>query len=130
MEQILSVINPKFLIPMLAWVVAIDVLMGVIKSLKSGTFEAKKMFEGVEKQLYIVIPVGFCYLFDMLIPASKGMFTNMACIFYIGYEGGSIIENLGESGFKMPKFLKAMFAMLNEVDTETILPKPEEKPKE
>lgn len=125
MEKILEIINPEYLVPILIGCIAMDILFGIFKALKSGTFEAKKMVAGLEKQVYIAIPVVVAFMFDLLIKASNGWFMNMTCLFYICYELGSIFENLGEVNFPLPKFLKDMFKVLQKGDV-NIVPEVEE----
>lgn len=137
MEKILEIINPEFLVPALIGFIVIDIVLGVFKALKNGTFEAKKMASGLlGTQIYVAVPMIIALIFDKLIVASNGWFLNATAIFYIVYELGSIVENLGEAKFPFPKWIKGMFELLKKADIdiipdeEDVLPEPEVKKSE
>ena len=61
--------------------------------------------------------VAVAHLIDQLLGDSEA-FKTAVCLFYIGNEGISIIENAEKLGVKIPKFLHGKFLTFTEENTE------------
>lgn len=86
--------------------VCLDYITGVIAAGVSGKLSSKTGFRGLFKKIAIFAMIALCGLVDKAVPAASGAFRQAACAFYIANEALSIIENVGEIGVPVPKFLK------------------------
>lgn len=94
-----------------------DLLTGIIKALYKGAFTSKSFREGLMGKAGFIVAIILCYQVDMLLGNATPLVRTAGAIFYIGVEGSSIIENLGQMGVPIPKILSDKLARLNENET-------------
>ncbi len=84
-------------------VMLFDFITGIMKGAYQGKLRSAIGYKGILKKggIFIVIILG--NLLDMLVGNGMPVFRTMATFFFIGNEGISILENLGQMGVKVPK---------------------------
>ena len=101
----------------------IDILSGLFKAIHNpelGGFSSKKFREGlVHKGGYILMLI-LAYQLDVLLgQGAEYTIRNVVCLFYIAIEGTSLIENLGQIGVPIPKFIAKRLTVLRDNISET-----------
>lgn len=81
---------------------AIDLITGFIKGAVTGGLRSSIGFNGMLRKATIMIVIIVANLLDVLIGSEVPVFRTMAVFFYIGNEGLSILENLGQIGVPVP----------------------------
>lgn len=113
-SNIINSIQPMRVIPVLIGVMALDVLFGAFLSMKEGKFEPSLLASGLFKKLNVLVPLILAFLADYLLVSNYNYFTTFTGLFFIGYEGSSILETYARSGYKCPKFLTRIFASVSD----------------
>ncbi len=94
---------------------ALDYLTGLIKGWFSQTLSSDVASKGIAKKSLIRIILIIVVLLDRLLNADTWVFRTLVCYFYIGNEGISLIENLGELGLPIPlKVREVLIQLKNE----------------
>lgn len=118
MEQIfgniLEMIQPTRVLPVLVGVMAIDVFFGAFQAAKEGRFKPSLLAEGLFHKLNMLVPLILAVLADALIVSNYQYFTIFTGLFFIAYEGSSILQTYVASGYKAPSFLKKIFDTIGE----------------
>jgi len=114
--------NEVFII--LLGVLILDYLTGIINGLLNGGFSLEKALKGVVKKLSygFVVALGFVidflifYLASMGYPALgfTGIFGVAVCIYLIGTEGFSTIQNVLQIGVPAPSWLQKAFGLMRD----------------
>ncbi|MCD4839757.1 phage holin family protein [Neobacillus sedimentimangrovi] len=80
----------------------IDVITGIMKGAYQGKLKSAVGYKGILKKggIFMVIILG--NMLDVLVGNGMPVFRTMAAFFFIGNEGISILENLGQMGVKVP----------------------------
>lgn len=105
--------NVTMLIIVLIFIV-LDMIVGVIKSLASGTYKSLKMREGLWHKLGEIMCVAFGVLCEMAFPyvgitVSIPIVTTI-CVYIVLMETGSIVENLAAISPNIQKVLGKVFS--------------------
>lgn len=105
-------ININMLIIVLVFI-ALDLVIGIIKALATGTYKSLKMREGLWHKLGEMIAVGFGVLCELSFPY-VGINVNIPlvttiCVYIVLMETGSIIENLTLISPNLQKVLSKVF---------------------
>lgn len=101
-------------IQILLILMGIDILTGLFKGLYHCTYTSRQFREGiVHKGGYILILI-LSFQIDLLMGNSEPVVRTIVATFYIAIEGTSILENLGEVGVPVPKFIKDRLSKLKE----------------
>ena len=100
--------------------VALDVVTGITKACIIKQLHSRTCWKGLLKKMLIFVLVGVGVLLDRLMNMN-GAVRAAVSMFYIANEGISILENMGEMGVPLPRFLKNMLVRLNDTyDTDDI----------
>ncbi len=91
--------------------VVLDVLTGMVKACLGKSLSSSICWKGLLKKLLVFILVGVGVLLDRLMNMN-GAVRAAVSMFYIANEGISILENMGEMGVPLPKFLRNMLVKL------------------
>lgn len=94
----------------------LDVVSGLISSWMGKTTFSSIMYYGIQKKVSIIVGIVFMFFCDVLLGFELNVF-NTCCLFYLAYEGLSIIENLGKCGIPLPQFLiEHLYALKEKTD--------------
>jgi len=110
----------------LACMMAADYVSGLIASGIQGKLDSKVGFKGALRKVLIAVAVCVAALADYATGISGNPIRSAACLYYIGNEGISIVENLANAGVPIPKSLARFFARLKKEGDE----EPKEDPQE
>lgn len=80
-----------------------DFITGIMKGAYQGRLRSAVGYKGILKKGGIFIVIILANMLDMLVSNGMPIFRTMAVFFFIGNEGISILENLGQMGVKVPK---------------------------
>lgn len=93
--------------------IVIDYLTGLMKSYKSSKLNSKIGIKGIIKKVGILCLVALAVLIDK-IAGETGLIRTLIIYYLFANEGLSIVENLGEIGILVPKFLTDRLEQLKE----------------
>lgn len=96
---------------LLAFVI-IDQISGLCAAASQGKLSSEAGFKGIARKVMMFMFVGISHIIDTHIFAKFGAsdaFRTAVCLFYIGNEGISIIENAEVLRVPIPKFLRGKF---------------------
>lgn len=85
--------------------IVLDYITGMIKAGIRKEWNSSVGFKGILKKLAILIMIALAVVVDN-ITNMGGVIRTIMIYYFVANEGLSIIENLGQSGVPMPKFLK------------------------
>ena len=71
-------------------------------------------FKGIIKKCIMFTFVGIANLIDKVMPGNAEAIKFVVCLFYIGNEGMSIIENADRIGIPIPKFIRGRFITMRD----------------
>ena len=97
---------------------ALDYVTGLMKGWFNKTLSSDVASKGIAKKSLILIVLIIAVLLDRLLNADTWVFRTLVCYFYIGNEGISLIENLGELGLPIPLKVKDALIQLKSEDIE------------
>lgn len=98
-------------------ITTINLITGVLRAGSEGKISSKVAFKGIARKVVMFFLVAVAHLIDQLLGNSEA-FKAAVCLFYIGNEGISIIENADKLGVKIPKFLHGKFLSFTEENAE------------
>jgi toxin secretion/phage lysis holin len=108
------------LLTALICMVVADYLTGVIAAAIAGKLDSSIGLKGILKKISIFVAIAIAAIADYVTGLHGNPLRTAACLFYIGNEGVSIVENLGRTGLPIPDALKKLFARLkSENDSKT-----------
>lgn len=90
--------------------IVLDYISGLIKAYNTKTLSSKIGLKGLLKKVGILCIVVLSVLLDR-ITGETGVIRTMVIYYFVANEGLSVLENLGEAGLPIPKFIKD--ALLN-----------------
>ncbi|MBQ3645711.1 MAG: phage holin family protein [Synergistaceae bacterium] len=101
-----------------------DYITGVLAAGVQKKISSETGFNGIKRKAIMFMFVGLANIIDVHILSKPDTFRTAVCVFYIGNEGISIIENADVLGIPIPKFLRGRFLAfakkrLDEVESET-----------
>ena len=91
-----------------------DYATGLVAAGINGRLDSRVGWKGILKKLLIFVAVAVAATVDMVTGLEGHPLRAAACLFYIGNEGISIVENLGRAGVPIPMRLAALFQRLKE----------------
>lgn len=91
----------------------LDLITGITKACINGKWRSAIGFKGFMKKVGIMVAIIIANFVDVLSGSGIPVFRTMAVFFYIGLEGGSIIENLHQMGVPIPKGVAKYFEQLS-----------------
>ncbi len=90
----------------------VDYITGICAAGAQGKISSAAGFEGIKRKVVMFLLVGLAHVIDKHILGHFGQsdaIKTAVCLFYIGNEGISIIENADVLGVPIPKFLRGKF---------------------
>ena len=90
--------------------VLLDYLSGMLKALYLGEVSSKVGYRGLVKKAGIFFVVIVSQMADMLL--GMAIFRSAICLFFSANEMISVLENVGNMGIPIPKFLKDKLAQV------------------
>ena len=89
-----------------------DFITGTLKSFSTNTVYSKINKKGITSHIAIFL---FCIFFNWVFCVFKvGEYSKVLIMFYVVSYGLSIIENMGQMGISLPKWLTDKFKMLQD----------------
>lgn len=98
----------------------LDYATGIMKGAYQGKLRSDIGYKGIIKKSGIFIVVIAGNMLDLLIGDGVPVFRTMAVFFFIGNEGLSIVENLGQMGINIPKGIANKLQQLANDDEEKL----------
>jgi toxin secretion/phage lysis holin len=98
----------------LAIFTVLDLITGLMKGIITTGWRSRKMLVGSFQKAGIWIVLIISNQVDIVLFSNMPIAKTAATFFFLGMEGGSILENLGEMGVKVPKFLAQNMEVLKE----------------
>jgi toxin secretion/phage lysis holin len=102
------------LIQLLTVLIIADYLTGIAAAVKAKNLSSNVMYWAGIRKATILVVIMIAFYFDQIVNDGNPVFRNIAIWFYIGREGLSVVENLGNIGMYVPPFLKKI---LKQIDT-------------
>ncbi|NLO60632.1 MAG: phage holin family protein [Spirochaetales bacterium] len=101
-------------------VMAVDYITGVSSSFRNKRISSALGHNGLIKKANIFLIVILAAQLDKISGNSNYIFRNCTAVFFIANDAISIIENVGEMGIRLPKFLKNAFVRLQNHSQNTV----------
>lgn len=86
-----------------------DYITGICAAGVQGQISSEIGFKGIARKVTMFMFIGLANIIDVHILNKPDNFRIVTCLFYIGNEGISIIENADVLGVPIPKFLRGKF---------------------
>ncbi len=102
----------------------VDYLSGTCAAWYQNRLSSSIGFKGILKKCIMFTFVGIANLIDKVMPGDAEAVKLVVCLFYIGNEGMSIIENADRLGIPIPDFMRKRFVSMKEANNQ--LPEHEE----
>ena len=110
-HEFTTVLHNDYLFLLLCFIM-FDFITGTLKSFSNSTVYSKINKKGITSHIAIFL---FCFFFSLMFSIFKvPEYAKVLIIFYIVSYGLSIIENIGEMGIPLPKWLVEKFKVLQE----------------
>lgn len=94
-------------------ITTVNIITGILRAGMRGKISSKVAFKGIARKVIMFLLVAVAHLIDVLLGGSDA-FKTAVCLFYIGNEGISIIENAEKLGVPIPQFLHGRFLTFTE----------------
>ena len=94
----------------------IDYLSGVSAAYVRHELSSKEGFNGILRKIFIFALVGIAHVIDKNLLGNTEALKTAVCLFYVGNEGISILENAVHLGLPVPEALKDKLEKLTEKD--------------
>jgi toxin secretion/phage lysis holin len=92
---------------------ALDVLTGFCAAFITKKLDSTVSWVGMVRKAVMFIIIGFCLAIDHL--ARSSHIAQIVAVFFIGYEGLSLIENAGRCGVPLPPALGEALVKLKDI---------------
>jgi toxin secretion/phage lysis holin len=93
---------------------ALDLITGFVKAIIKRKLRSREMYMGMIRKTLIWVVLIVANQIDIIMFDSMPLAKTAATFFYLGMEGLSIIENIGECGVPIPKWIKKYLLRLQE----------------
>lgn len=87
----------------------VDQISGICAAGVQGKISSEAGFKGIARKVIMFLFVGISHVIDKHILGNSDALRTAVCLFYIGNEGISIIENAEILGVPIPAFLRGKF---------------------
>jgi toxin secretion/phage lysis holin len=91
----------------------VDFITGIAKGAYQGKLRSAIGAKGILKKGMVMLVIVMANMLDLLVSNGMPVFRTMAVFFYIGNEGISILENLGQMGLPVPKGISKYIEQLS-----------------
>lgn len=109
--EIESVMENEYLYVLLVFLI-FDIITGTLKAFSTNTIYSKINKKGITTHIAIFLfAVFFSWAFYVF---KANEYSNIIIMFYIASYGLSIIENIGQMGLPLPKWLSGKFKVLQD----------------
>ena len=99
--------------------ITIDYITGVAVAVKRKKLSSEVGFWGLVRKVCIIALVGVAHFVDVYVMHTGDIFRTAIALYYIGNEGVSLLENMGNLGVPLSKKLKDVLEQLkNDNDKE------------
>ena len=98
----------------------IDYVSGICAAGFEGKISSKTGLKGIAKKIIMFCFVGIAHIIDANLIGTSDAFREIVCLFYIGNEGMSIIENAIRLGVPFPKVLRDRFEQFSRDDDKAL----------
>ena len=99
--------------------ITIDYITGVAVAVKQKKLSSEVGFWGLVRKVCIIALVGVAHFVDVYVMHTGNIFRTAIALYYIGNEGVSLLENMGNLGVPLSKKLKDVLEQLkNDNDKE------------
>lgn len=85
--------------------ISIDYVTGVAAAAKKKQLSSEIGFWGIVRKVCIIALVGVAHFIDLYVMQAGDIFRTAIALYYIGNEGLSLLENIGNIGVKLPQKL-------------------------
>lgn len=103
-------------------IIILDYVTGVASAFKSKTVSSGVGFMGLMKKASMFLVVILAAQIDRITGNTAAMFRTCTAFFFIANDAISVLENVGELGLQLPKFLtKALLKLRDENDEPEVL---------
>ena len=92
----------------------VDYITGLCKAYVVHNISSEIGFKGIARKIVMFFLVGIAHIIDRHMLGNTAALRTAVCLFYIGNEGISIIENAEKLGVPIPKFLHGKFLTFTE----------------
>ncbi|MBR0076317.1 MAG: phage holin family protein [Synergistaceae bacterium] len=92
----------------------VDYITGVCKAGVEHKISSSVAFTGIARKIVMFFLVGVAHIIDKHMLGDTAALRTAVCLFYIGNEGISIVENAEKLGVPIPKFLHGKFLSFTE----------------
>ena len=115
MNDVMIIINTVFenkFLYVLFFFIVFDIITGTLKAFSTNTVYSKINKQGITNHITIFL---FCCFFTWIFSIfNVSEYSNILIMFYIASYGLSIIENVGQMGLPIPKWLVDKFTELQD----------------
>lgn len=87
----------------------VDYITGVISGAFSHELSSKRGFRGLLKKVLILFIIGAVHTVEVAFLGDGTVLRDSMCMFYVGNEGISILENVHECGVRYPEKIEKLF---------------------
>ena len=94
----------------------VDYISGLCVGWHEHDLSSAKGFTGICRKVFIFALVGISHVIDKNFLGDTATMRTAVCLFYIGNEGISILENADKLGIQLPKVLIQHFRQFKEED--------------
>ena len=92
--------------------ITIDYITGVAVAIKNKKLSSEVGFWGLVRKVCIIALVGVAHFVDVYVMHTGDIFRTAIALYYIGNEGVSLLENMGNLGVPLSKKLKDVLEQL------------------
>lgn len=101
------------IIQLLTILIIADYVTGIAAAVKAKNLSSDTMYWAGFRKASIFVVIIIAFYFDQVVNNGDTVFRDIAIWFYIGREGLSVIENLGNVGMYVPPFFKNILKQIN-----------------
>ncbi|MCM1578243.1 MAG: phage holin family protein [Ruminococcus sp.] len=94
--------------------ISFDYVTGVMAAAKRRRLSSEVGFWGIVKKVCIIVLVGVAHFIDTYVMQSGDIFRTAVALYYIGNEGLSLLENIGNLGVKLPGKLVGVLTQIRD----------------
>lgn len=99
----------------------IDYIIGVVVAYSNKEVSSSKAWKGFIKKCFNFVIILMAYKLDDVVNTT-GMLFSAATLFFISYEGMSILEHMNSFGIKFPKFIQNVLDHIHNASNQGQLP--------
>jgi toxin secretion/phage lysis holin len=92
----------------------LDIITGVAKGFYDKSLRSRKMSQGMIAKAMMFVVVIIANMLDVTLSGGLPVIKTAVVLFYISYEGMSILENLGQMNVPLPPYIKDRLIVLKD----------------